>query len=458
MQVGLAACAALLALGCPGAPAMPSPVAPLGNAMDTGAALRDWLDAGRTPALVLDYARAHSPGFTVVNVYATTQQRLQPGQRLLFVNRDRSAVFVVVGRDPIATDGLRLIGSHIDTPSPRLDTSALTRDNQTEIPLLRYGGMRHHHWPGTPVAVVGRIVRAGGAAVNVALGLTDDFGFRIEEKGNELVLITSSTPTALPGGKDDAPAPRTFVDLLHQRYGVTAADLETAELYAVPRAGARDVGVDRALVGGHGQDDRVNSFAAWRAVVDLPADHAPAHTAAVWLVDREEVGSTGTTGARSRFLELVVAWLLRAQDVRVTEAAMHRAMAASQALSADTPAAINPDWPEVHEAKNAPIIGNGPALFPFTGYGGKQGGSAARAGLIASVRAAFDRAGAALQYGELGRVDEGGGGTIAKYMADRGIDTVDVGIAVVSMHSPMELSAKADVWAAYRGFATWLAE
>ncbi|HUH02915.1 MAG TPA: hypothetical protein VML75_13050 [Kofleriaceae bacterium] len=445
----------MLTAGCPGAPIGPRlPLAPIGSAEDTATELRAFLDAGRTPSRTIEVARTGAPGFTPVDLLGVSEQRVRPGDRLLFVNRDRSAIFVIVGRQPLQRSGARILAAHIDTPSPRLLLTGLSRRGQTELELRHYGGLRPHHWLQTPVGVVGRVARAGGQELEVSLGLDDDdFAFHIEQRGDKLLLHASSTPT-------DAPKPgqtaRTFVDAMHARYGLTARDLETSELYAVPRHRAREVGVDRELIGAHGQDDRVNSYAAWRAITDVVG--TPEHTAMVWLVDREEIGSSGTTGARSAFFELVYAWLLRGEGTPATEVAMSRAFAASVCLSADTPAGINPNFPEVHEAKNAPLLGRGPAIFPFTGSRGKMGGSAAHPELISSIDAAFSAANAPLQFGELGRVDEGGGGTVAKYLGHRGIDVVDVGIPVVSMHSPLELSAKADVFAAYRGFAAWLGQ
>jgi aspartyl aminopeptidase len=187
-------------------------------------------------------------------------------------------------------------------------------------------------------------------------------------------------------------------------------------------------------------------------------DSAPRATAMVWLIDREEVGSFHPAGATSRMLELVFAYLLRAQASPATEAVMGRAFDRSLCISADTPAGLNPNWPEVQDERNAPVLGKGPALFPYTGHGGKQGGSAASAEFIRQVAASFDRAGVPLQYGLLGRVDEGGGGTVAKYLAERGMSVVDIGVAAVSLHSPLELTAKDDLWAAYLGFRAWLAK
>lgn len=444
----LLACAA-----CPGAPGVNLPRAPLTGTVDTGDDYKRWLDAARTPSRAVALVRSQSGALREVDLHDTTAARIAAGDRLLFVNSERTALLVTVGREPLATAGARLIGAHIDTPSPRLVTRSLSRKGQPRIALDRYGGMRRHHWPGMAVAVVGRVAPVEGPEIEVSLGLDDDdFGFVVERRGSRMTLVTSTTPTSARKGY----TPRTFVDLLHERYRLTAADLEAAELYVVPRHRAREVGLDGDLIGAHGHDDRVNSYAAWRAIIDL-AD-APRATAMVWLVDREEIGSTGRAGADARFLELVMAWLLRAQGNAVTEAVMHRAMSASVALSADTPAAINPNFPEVHEPKNAPLLGNGPALFPFTGGKGKRGGGAASAELIASVVDSFARTGAALQHGVLGANDKGGGGTIAQYLSQRGIATVDVGVPVVSMHSPMELVSRQDIWAAYRGFRAWLAE
>jgi aspartyl aminopeptidase len=421
--------------------------APLASPDQLADDYRAFLDDGRTPARVVARLVKES-GFAVIDPAAAEPRKLHPGERLLFVDQGRTAVLVVIGTAPLAR-GTRLIGAHIDTPSPRLQIGGLDRRGQVRLTARPYGGMRRHHWAHTPVAIVGRVARAGGE-VDVALGLDDDFAFQVEPRGDdELEVITAVTPA-------EGKAARTLMGELYRRYQLTARDLAASELYLVPRARARLVGVDRSMVGAHGQDDRVDSYAAWRAIRDL--DGTPPRTAMVWLVDREEVGSSGRTGAKSRFLELVLAWLLRAEGTPATEATLLRVMGASLMLSADTPACIHPDWPEVEEEKNAPVLGRGPALFPFTGHGGKNGGSAAAPALIASVRRSFDKAGAALQFGELGRVDAGGGGTIAKYLAERGMDAVDVGICLVGMHSPMELAAVEDVWNAYRAFKYWLAE
>jgi aspartyl aminopeptidase len=413
---------------------------------------RAFLDEGRSPALAVSFMADHAPGFERVDPLVD-EPKVQAGQRLVFVDNDRTAIFVIVGEQPVADAGVRLIGAHIDTPSPRLDTANLTRSGQTKLKAYGYGGFRPHHWSHRALAVVGHVAPVGRPAIRIELGLTDDFALfstEVDKKKWEITVVTSSTPTELEEGG----APVTLVDELHRRYGLTASDLRAAELYVVPKAGSREVGFDRELIGSHGQDDRANSYAAWRGIVDVQG--TPSTTAMSWLVDREEIGSSGRPGARSRFLELVVSWLMEAQGNNTTEATMSRAMAASVVLSADTPACQNPNFPEVHEPKHGPVMGHGPAIFPFTGRGGKKGGSAAHAERVASLMRSLEGTGVPFQHGELGKVDEGGGGTISKYLAHRGMDVIDIGVCVVSMHSPFELASKDDLWSAYRGFRAWL--
>jgi aspartyl aminopeptidase len=419
---------------------------------DVAALIDDYkafLDRGRTAALALSHAVAGA-GFRAIDPAIEPIGTLAPGDRVVLIDRGRSALFVVVGKRPLVA-GSRLIGVHIDTPAPRVVTAGLTRAGQGELRAERYGGFKPYVWVGRPVALVGEVWARGGRRVDVALGFGDDPPLWATATADGLAVRASAATVVPPAG-----VPRPLVDELLARAGLTAGDLAAAELYVVPREPARDVGLDRAFVGAHGQDDRVDAYAAWRALVDL--DRVPERTALVWMTDREEAGASGPTGAASRFLELGLAWLLAGRGEPTTEVALHRAFAAMRAISSDTPACVEPNWPEVHELRHGPLLGRGPVLFPFTGHAGKQGGSAARAEWVAAVDAAFVRAGVALQPGELGAVDEGGGGTIAHDLARRGMEVVDVGVCVASMHSPFEITAKSDVWAIYRGLRRWLQE
>ncbi len=436
---------AVVAAACAGALGAP---AQLGNLTDADAIAREYrlfLDAGRVPADLIDHVVAKT-GWTVVDVHATTQPRTKPGDRLVFVDRNRMALFVVVGKRKLATDGARLVCGHIDTPAPKVRAYDIRSDRgEAHLVADSYGGLRRHQWVGIPVDLVGRVVAAGGREIAVDVGPL----FVVEQRDDELVAVAASTPPQGKGG----PA-LTFIEHLHERYGLTEPDLIASELYLVPDWPARDVGVDHAFIGAHGHDDRVNSYAAWRAITDVR--DTPARTAIAWLVDREEVGSTGPTGARSDFIDLVYAYLLRAEGSAADERTLAGALAASDALSSDTPAALNPNFPEAHVARIAPTLGDGVVMFPYAGSGGKQGSHTARAELIRNAQSVFAAAGAPLQAAELGAVDAGGGGTISNYLGERGMDVLDLGIPVVNMHSPFELVAKQDLWSGYLGFRAWL--
>ena len=432
--------------------ARPGSAAPAKTAPQLRDQYIDFLSHGRTPSELLRYTQKNSQ-WRVIDPHEDPVQTLKPGERVVFLNQGRTALFVIIGEAPLATAGAHLIASHIDTPSPRLLLGKLAADNQAILPAGAHGGIKGAHWMARPLTLVGQVIKADGTRVDVELGgSADDFAFFIEKRdGGDYKVIASSVPT------DKKSPTEGFVEVLAERYGLDAANLGTSELYLVPKLPPRTVGVEALMVGSHGQDDRANSFLAWRAISELTG--TPKRTAITWLVDREESGSRGRGGARSHFLELVYSYLLRSQgDSNVSEADLMRALASSQALSADTPACVNPNWPEVHEAKHGPLLGHGPAMFPGTGRGGKQGGSQAHAELVAKALRVFRMAKAPVQTAELGRVDEGGGGTVAKYLEHRGIDAVDIGVCVVGMHSPFEISSMQDFWWARKGFQQWFLE
>lgn len=455
------ACTVALTLAACAAPrtALATP-APARSETSLASEYRAWLDSGRSAADVIAFAIAHTTGFSRVDPTGAVG-KVSPGDHLMFVDHGRSALFVVIGQAPLETGGATVIGAHVDTPAPRIDFSRVARDKAKAPVVYGYGGIKPYHWLGRPLAIVGRAVKASGDEVTIAFGISGR-GYPVwldsyNRKDRAFHLITGDNTSAKSAGKapkGQKPAP--LVAAISQNFGLSAADLSAAELYLVPITAAREVGFGGRFIGAHGQDDRLNSYAAWRAVADVRG--TPARTAMVWLVDREEIGSTGPTGARAEFLELCYAYLLSARGGTVTEARLRRAMFASVALSADTPPVENPLWPEVMEPSISPKIGRGIVMFPHTGHGGKVGGSHARAELVAEILALADRLGVPLQVGELGRVDEGGGGTIAKYLGQRGMDVVDVGAAVMSMHSPFELSSKKDLAAAYHMYRGWLVQ
>jgi len=429
--------------------ARPSHAGPTKTKAELRATYLRFLAGSRTPSELLRYATS-SKQWRVVDPSNASPAPVHAGDHLVFINQGRTALFVIVGNAPLASAGARLIASHIDTPTPRLFLGKLTSGNEALLVAGAHGYLKGAHWIGRPLSLLGQVIKADGSQVNVELGgASDDFAFFIEaRKGHDYSVIASSMPTGKKG------LAQGFVEVLGKRYGINADDLRTSELYLVPKTPARTVGAEAMMVGGHGQDDRANSFLSWLAISEVA--RTPKYTAISWLADREESGSRGRGGARSHYLELVYSYLLRAQgNAEVSEADLMRAFAKTEALSADTPACINPNWPEVHEVKHGPLLGRGLAMFPGTGRGGKRGGSQAHAELVAKALGVFRSVNAPVQTAELGRVDEGGGGTVAKYLEHRGIDAVDIGVCVIGMHSPFEISSVQDFWWALRGFQRW---
>lgn len=452
-----------VAAGLAGALALGTTSVATAQVAERAKAYKQFLDGGRTARLAIGVARrwATQRGFRAVDLDASSSCRgFKPGDRLLFVWHDRTGLFVRVGRQPVAR-GMVLIGAHVDAPALRLAAKPITRNKQDWAVLLAYpyGGIKQEHYHHRALRIVGTVVRRDGTSVDVSLGPRDGFSFmlspdtelpprprpkpkpgeRPKHEPPKLKLIAASRPGAA------VPARKQLVALLRKRYRLTPRDLRSAELYAVAAAPARDVGLGRSMVGGFGQDDRSLSFAALRAMLELRA--TPPHTAAALLVDREETGSRGRTGAQAPILEHAIACLARSEGARGgrVDATVRRGLARSIALSTDVKSAINPNWPEVQDHKNAPTMGRGPTLVKFTGHHGKRGASDANPRLSRWVRTIAARARLPLQRSETGRVDEGGGGTIAKFLARRGIDVIDVGVPLLSMHAPFEVVDKRDL-------------
>ena len=393
----------------------------------------------------------------------------QPGRKYFLNYRGKTIALVALGQRPVV-QGLRLIAAHID--SPRLDLKQNPLYEDTDLVFLKthyYGGIKKYQWLARPLALHGVIYRPDGQAITLRLG--EDPGDpvftvcdllphlarkaqmdkKVDEAflGEKLNLLAGSLPLG-----DKETKERFKLHLLHllsERYGLTEEDLVSAELEAVPAGPARDVGWDRSLVGGYGQDDRAAAFAAVKAI--LQEDEPPC-TCLTLLVDKEEVGSAGNTSAQSIFLEELVARLL---ELTGESAARRRqVLMQSQAISADVAAALDPDWPEVYEKRNAARLGYGVVLTKYTGHGGKYHANDAHAEYVNWIRQVFNQAGVIWQAAELGKIDEGGGGTIAKFLAAYGLDIVDCGPALLSMHSPFEIGAKADLYMTAQAFGSFL--
>ncbi|MBQ3058763.1 MAG: aminopeptidase [Desulfovibrio sp.] len=377
------------------------------------------------------------------------------------------------GKNPLA-QGLSLIAAHVDTP--RLDFKQRPLIEQPGVAQAKthyYGGIRKYQWLARPLALHGVIVREDGERIPVSIGeqkdepvfcIADLLPHLAQKQNQQIVsdafeaeklnIILSHSPGETPRKQDDKDTPKEplkahLLELLHQKYGIREEDLITAELQAVPAGPATLVGLDRSLVGGYGQDDRICVFTALEALLDANAGGA---NMAIILWDKEEIGSDGATGASSRFFEYCVEDLTHAWE---PETPSRHVLLNSCALSADVTAALDPDFPEVHEKQNAAQLGYGPCFAKFTGSRGKYGASEADAEFFARLRSLYNAKGIPWQTAELGKVDLGGGGTVALFLAAYGMQVIDLGPALLSMHSPFELSSCADIYAtlqAYKAF------
>ncbi len=383
---------------------------------------------------------------------------LEPGDKVYTCNRGKGLMLAVMGRESMA-EGVQIAAAHID--SPRLDLKPNPLYEDSELAYFKthyYGGIRKYQWVTIPLQLQGVVVKKDGTAVEVCIG----------EKGEPQLVITDLLPhlggeqgkkplsEAIPaetlnillgsrpiGDEDDSDRVKLHVmKRLYDKYGITEADFASAELEAVPAADAVDIGIDGSMIGSYGHDDRVCGYAALRALLELDA---PAKTAVCVLADKEEIGSMGVTGMQSAVFETFLSDLCDSQNVPLKVCFEN-----SFCLSADVTAAYDPNFADVFDKKNAAFLNHGVGLCKYTGARGKSGSSDAGAETVAYVRSLLDGAGVRWQICELGKVDAGGGGTVAQYMANRNIATLDAGVPVLSMHAPFEVVAKLDCYEMYR--------
>jgi aspartyl aminopeptidase len=340
--------------------------------------------------------------------------------------------------------------------------------------LLRthyYGGIKKYQWVTIPLSLHGLVVKSDGSKLNIRVG--EDPGdpvFVINDllphlsgktqdqkklsegiEGEKLTVLAGSLPFS--DGEAKERVKLRVMELLNQKYGLVEEDFMSAELELVPALKARDVGFDRSLVGSYGQDDRASVYTSLQAILSL---QSTPRTVVALFVDKEEIGSEGNTGAKSLFLERVTRNLIERSGLTLTEALLKEVLANSRALSADVESALDPNYPEVHEKQNAGKIGYGVCLEKFTGSRGKAAASDARAEYVGEIRRIFNANNVVWQMTEIGKVDEGGGGTVAKYLAVYGMDIIDCGAPVLSMHSPFEVASKADIFEAFKAYRAFL--
>ena len=383
---------------------------------------------------------------------------LKPGMKLYRSNRGKSLLLAVVGKKPM-NEGCTIAAAHVD--SPRLDLKPLPLYEDGELCFLKthyYGGIKKYQWVTIPLELHGVVSLKSGETVDVVIGRdADDPQFVITDllihlaadqmqkkateviKGENLNLLTGSIPY---DGEEKERVKLAIMSMLNDRYGITEEDFLSAELEVVPGFETRDIGLDRSMIGGYGHDDRVCAYAELKAIFDIDI---PEHTAVCILADKEEIGSTGATGMQSTAFECFVEDLCAAQGVDV-----RRCYERSFCLSADVCNAFDPLYPEVSEKRNNAKINYGVGVMKYTGARGKGGTNDADAETVGMLRALYEKAGVVWQMGELGKVDQGGGGTVAVYMARRNITTIDAGVPVLSMHAPFEVVAKFDCYMTYK--------
>lgn len=442
---------------------------------------------------------AEEAGYRPLESFVVQNKGLAPGDKIWAHAQGKALMLVHMGEAPLE-EGLNILGAHID--SPRLDIKQNPLFEAGEMAYLDthyYGGIKKYQWVTTPLALHGVIAKTDGSIVEVCLGERDsDPVFCVTDllihlarqqmtkqaneviEGEALDLLVGNKPfyvskeslanTAHEGNKEDPCEPEgkelvkgALVELMREHYGIAEEDFLSAELEVVPAGPARDLGFDRSMIIGYGQDDRVCAYTSLRAQFDF-AEGIPHKTAVCLLVDKEEIGSVGASGMASQFFENTVAEIIElarvegSTEARVSaDLLLRRCLAASKMLSSDVSAGFDPAYASVFETKNTAYCGRGLVLNKYTGAGGKSGSNDARAEFVALLRRIFDEAGVHYQTAELGRVDAGGGGTIAYIPAAYGMDVIDSGVAVLSMHSPWEVSSKVDIYEAYQGYKAFLA-
>ena len=416
-----------------------------------------YLDRGKTERTCVDYTveLIEAAGFVPLE----RGMELEPGMKVYRVNRGRGINLAVIGSAPL-DQGVSIVAAHID--APRLDLKPTPLYEDSEIAFLKthyYGGIRKYQWVTIPLELRGVVVLKDGSVVNVSVGgnpgdpqftindLLPHLGADQSKKplgeaipAESLNLVVGSRP--LKDDEGDGRVKLAVMQILNEKYGITEADFISAEIEAVPAFNATDIGFDRTLLGAYGHDDRVCAYAGLKAMLDL--EGTPCRTAVCVLADKEEIGSEGVSGMQSAFFDTFMEDLCDSQNVP-----LRACYEKSFCLSSDVTAAFDPNFAEVYERNNSAFVNYGVGLSKYTGARGKGGCSDAGAEAVGYVRRLLDDRGVLWQMAELGKTDQGGGGTVACYMANRNIDTLDAGVPVLSMHSPFETVSKLDCYMTY---------
>ena len=418
--------------------------------------------------------RAEAAGYLDIKKVIAEGIKLESGARVYADNNGKALAMFIVGKKPME-EGMRILGAHVD--SPRMDLKQNPFYEDTGLAMLDthyYGGVKKYQWVTLPLALHGVVAKKDGSVVEVNIGdkpgdpvfgvsdlLIHLAGEQMEKKaakvieGENLDLLIGSIPLA---GEEKENAKDTvkenILGILKAEYGIEEEDFLSAEIEVVPAGEARDYGFDRSMIMGYGHDDRVCAYPSFEAM--LTKNETPEYTSVCLLVDKEEIGSVGAPGMQSRFFENMTAEVMAAAG-QYTELALRRALQNSHVLSSDVSAAFDPNYPSVMDKKNAAYFGKGMVFNKYTGSRGKSGSNDASAEYVGKLRAVMDDGNVFYQTAELGKVDQGGGGTIAYILANYGMQVIDSGVAVLNMHAPWEIISKADLYEAYKGYVAFLA-
>lgn len=443
---------------------------------------KEFLSLAKTERQAVDYLEARAKEHGFVPFAEKMSAGLKPGDRVYFLNRNKAILLAHIGTHPFS-DGIMLVGAHLDAPRIDLKPNPLYQDEDMALFKTHYyGGIKKYQWLALPLALHGVTVMSDGTVRRISIGeaptdpvftITDLLPHlakdQMEKKMSEAVhgeglnILVGGLPSGdvkneKEKTKDKDRYKTAILELLHEAYGMTEEDFLYSEWQAVPAGTARDIGFDRSFVGGYGQDDRICCYTAAEALFGLEETD---RTAVVLLVDKEETGSDSNTGMRSRFFENALAEMIYASlpqdEIIGPELISRRCLFHTRALSADVTVGLDPNYESVLDRRNAARMGFGVSISRYTGSRGKYGTSEANVEFIGEVRRIFSNAGIMWQSGELGKVDQGGGGTIAQFLAVYGMDVLDCGVPLLSMHAPFEVAHKADLYMTYLAYRAFLA-
>lgn len=414
--------------------------------------------------------QAEANGYKSIDAFVSGSEKLVAGSKVYAMNRDKSIVLFVIGKKPLK-EGMNIVGAHIDVPRIDLKPHPLYEDS--DMAFLKthyYGGIKKYQWTAMPLAIHGVVINKNNEKINVTIGedendpvvmitdllphlAKDQFKKSLSEgiEGETLNVLVGHMPMGDDKTKDKVKL--HILKILNEKYNITESDFLTAELEIVPSGKAKDLGLDRSMISAYGHDDRVCSYTGMAAMFELDEVET---TACGMFMDKEEVGSQGNTGSQSRYFENIVSELIALQEENYNDIYLRRCISNTQVLSGDVGAAYDPNYAGAYEKRNSAHIGKGVQLVKYTGARGKGGCNDANAEFLGQVRDIFDKNQVVWQIGELGKVDQGGGGTIAFILANSNAEVVDCGVPVLSMHAPYEIVSKADVYSTYKAYYAFL--